>query len=347
MPDRLIRESWCSSESIDRLTPFEETVLARMIVNCDDFGRMDGRPSVLCSRLFVTRRSVEEQEVAAAVARLEEEGFLLRYEVEERPYIQMQGWGRHQRIRNQRSKYPAPLDPSQAAKGQMPPQVRRDAAAADPSPQAGRGQNTEEQAAAPSPQTHREATHLPQAAAEDVRLPRSAAEGSVLPAPADNCCQLPSIAAECGYNPIQSESESKSESKSESESLTGIQSESDDGLRERARENFLRFWKQYPKKAGKEEAFAAFMRSGAYGLDQQMLLDALREQRKSENWRKESGRFIPKPANWLMDGRWEERPLPACGGHDLSDIDCRTYEAEELARLIPDPTLPYREEEVR
>ena len=32
MPDRLIRESWCASETIDRLTPFEETVLARLIV---------------------------------------------------------------------------------------------------------------------------------------------------------------------------------------------------------------------------------------------------------------------------------------------------------------------------
>lgn len=118
MPDRLIRESWCASETIDRLTPFEETVFARMIVNCDDFGRMDGRASVVCSRLFVTRRSIREKTVMAAVKRLEEEGLILCYAVEGRPYIQMQGWGKHQRIRNQRSKFPAPPDPAQAQKGE-------------------------------------------------------------------------------------------------------------------------------------------------------------------------------------------------------------------------------------
>ena len=81
MPDRLIRESWCASETIDRLTPFEETVFARMIVNCDDFGRMDGRASVVCSRLFVTRRSIREKTVMAAVRRLEEEGQVLNFSV--------------------------------------------------------------------------------------------------------------------------------------------------------------------------------------------------------------------------------------------------------------------------
>ena len=70
MPDRLIRESWCASETIDRLTPFEETVLARLIVNCDDFGRMDGRVNVLCSRLFVTRRDVGAEQMRAAIAAL-------------------------------------------------------------------------------------------------------------------------------------------------------------------------------------------------------------------------------------------------------------------------------------
>lgn len=70
----------------------------------------------------------------AAVRRLEEEGLILCYEVEGRPYIQMQGWGKHQRIRNQRSKFPAPPDPEQAKKGEvtayeLPP--REQTAAAD------------------------------------------------------------------------------------------------------------------------------------------------------------------------------------------------------------------------
>ena len=117
MPDRLIRESWCASETIDRLTPFEETVLARLIVNCDDFGRMDGRVNVLCSRLFVTRRDVGAEQMRAAIAALEREGLVLRYAVAGKEYIQMRGWGEHQRIRTQRSKYPAPPDAAEASRG--------------------------------------------------------------------------------------------------------------------------------------------------------------------------------------------------------------------------------------
>ena len=117
MPDRLIRESWCASETIDRLTPFEETVLARLIVNCDDFGRMDGRANVLCSRLFVTRRDVGAEQMRAAIAALEREGLVLRYAVAGKEYIQMRGWGEHQRIRTQRSKYPAPPDAAEASRG--------------------------------------------------------------------------------------------------------------------------------------------------------------------------------------------------------------------------------------
>lgn len=117
MPDRLIRESWCASEKIDRLTPFEETVLARLIVNCDDFGRMDGRANVLCSRLFVTRRDVGPEQMRSAIAALEREGLVSRYAVAGREYIQMRGWGEHQRIRTQRSKYPAPPDAAEASRG--------------------------------------------------------------------------------------------------------------------------------------------------------------------------------------------------------------------------------------
>ena len=117
MPDRLIRESWCASEKIDRLTPFEETVLARLIVNCDDFGRMDGRANVLCSRLFVTRRDVGPEQMRSAIAALEREGLVSRYAVAGKEYIQMRGWGEHQRIRTQRSKYPAPPDAAEASRG--------------------------------------------------------------------------------------------------------------------------------------------------------------------------------------------------------------------------------------
>lgn len=110
MPDRLIRESWCSSSKIDRLTPFEETVFARLIVNCDDFGRIDGRIAVLRSKLFVIRQRMSLARIEAALQHLQEVGLIQCYTAEGAPYVQLIGWGDHQRIRAQRSRYPAPPD---------------------------------------------------------------------------------------------------------------------------------------------------------------------------------------------------------------------------------------------
>ena len=36
MPNRIIRESICTSDSIDKLSWFEEVLFYRLIVNCDD-----------------------------------------------------------------------------------------------------------------------------------------------------------------------------------------------------------------------------------------------------------------------------------------------------------------------
>ena len=43
MPNRIIKESICTSENIDQLSPFCETVFYRLIVNVDDYGRIDAR----------------------------------------------------------------------------------------------------------------------------------------------------------------------------------------------------------------------------------------------------------------------------------------------------------------
>ena len=50
MPNRIIKESICTSETLDKLNWFEEVFWYRLIVTCDDFGRMDARIPILKSR---------------------------------------------------------------------------------------------------------------------------------------------------------------------------------------------------------------------------------------------------------------------------------------------------------
>ena len=55
MPNRIIKESICTSDSINQLTPFQEVFFYRLLVNCDDYGRLDARPEVLASKLYPLR----------------------------------------------------------------------------------------------------------------------------------------------------------------------------------------------------------------------------------------------------------------------------------------------------
>lgn len=110
MPNRIIKESICTSDSIDGLSWFEEAFFYRLIVNCDDYGRFDGRPAVIKSRLFPLKDNVTAKSVEAAIQKLASVELVALYEFEGKPYLHLPTWDKHQQVRAQRSKYPAPED---------------------------------------------------------------------------------------------------------------------------------------------------------------------------------------------------------------------------------------------
>ena len=107
MPNRIIKESICTSDNIDQLTPFEETFFVRLIVNCDDFGRMDARVKILASRLFPLKE-VKPCQIMDAVKSLVKADLITVYEVNGKMYLQFNTWESHQQIRAKKSKYPSP-----------------------------------------------------------------------------------------------------------------------------------------------------------------------------------------------------------------------------------------------
>lgn len=108
MPNRIIKESICTSENIESLTPFQETVFVRLIVNCDDFGRYDARPKLLSSRLFPLR-DVPIQDMEEAIQALQNADLITVYYVDGHPYLFMNKWLNHQQKRSDKSKYPDPV----------------------------------------------------------------------------------------------------------------------------------------------------------------------------------------------------------------------------------------------
>ncbi|OEH86228.1 hypothetical protein BHU72_11880 [Desulfuribacillus stibiiarsenatis] len=109
MPNRILKESICTSDTIEELTLEEEIFFYRLIVTCDDYGRMDARPSILRARCFPLRIDrVKDYDVEFWLHKFHSVGLITLYQVEDRPYLQMKTWNDHQQIRAHKSKYPAP-----------------------------------------------------------------------------------------------------------------------------------------------------------------------------------------------------------------------------------------------
>ena len=108
MPNRIIKESICTSDTIDQMSWFEECFWHRLIVNCDDYGRFDARPAVLKSRLFPLKERITLKDVESALTKLAGIGCVVLYEYDGKPYLYLPTWEVHQTIRAKKSRYPAP-----------------------------------------------------------------------------------------------------------------------------------------------------------------------------------------------------------------------------------------------
>jgi len=72
---------------------------------------------------------------------------------------------------------------------------------------------------------------------------------------------------------------------------------------------FDEFWKAYPRREAKADAKKAFQKLAPNDLLLHIIHGALATQSKSEQWRKDGGKYIPLPASWLNGKRWEDEPI--------------------------------------
>jgi uncharacterized protein YdaU (DUF1376 family) len=70
---------------------------------------------------------------------------------------------------------------------------------------------------------------------------------------------------------------------------------------------FDAFWTAYPRKQAKGAAIKAFARLRADDALQADILAAIRRQADSDDWKRGGGKWIPYPATWLNDRRWEDQ----------------------------------------
>ena len=271
MPNRIIKESICTSDTLDTLSWFDEVVFYRLLVNCDDYGCFDARSAILKNRLFPLKEDgLSASTVLEAVNHLASVGLLTMYTVHGKPYLQMTTWKDHQRIRNSKRKYPWPEDADE--------------------------EEMEEENGG-----------------EDVEGDVICDDSQKLAA---SCGETPPPCARAESNPIQSESNPNPN--------PNPNPKTPDAVKPLSVCCFDEFWAAYPKKKSKGDAEKAWAKLKPNNKTFEKIMASIAKQKKSKDWKKDNGQFIPYPATWLRAKGWEDEISEADSGgssYDDNDLD--------------------------
>ncbi len=95
--------------------------------------------------------------------------------------------------------------------------------------------------------------------------------------------------------------------------------------------DFEKLWSAYPRKEGKQKARAAFEK---VDVSLNILLEAIERQKKSSQWSKDNGQFIPHLATWLNGKRWEDQVHTEVDRNEGRKLD--EDEIEAIRRMMQD-----------
>lgn len=72
---------------------------------------------------------------------------------------------------------------------------------------------------------------------------------------------------------------------------------------------FDKFWNAYPRKVKRLSTEKAFIKINPNEELLIIILNSIEKFKKTEEWKKENGKYIPHPASWLNDKRWEDEDV--------------------------------------
>lgn len=75
---------------------------------------------------------------------------------------------------------------------------------------------------------------------------------------------------------------------------------------------FEQFWRAYPKRIGKKKAYSAWKKA-TDRPEMAQVIRRIEESKRTEQWMKENGQFIPHPSTWINEGRWDDEPMLSNG----------------------------------
>lgn len=102
---------------------------------------------------------------------------------------------------------------------------------------------------------------------------------------------------------------------SSSSTSSFVSSEGGSGGKDEPQEDkdFAFFWEVYPRKIGKGAARKAWLKNKC-GARFDKIMETLQKFTACDQWKKDGGQFIPHPATWLNQERWDDEPTTDTAG---------------------------------
>ena len=326
MPNRIIKETICESAGLSECGVFANDLYKRLIVYADDYGRFNADTAIMRARLFPRDyETITEEDIVSALTELAGVGKVAFYTPEvfnqggkKGVYGVMPNWAEHQRVRDSKSRCPEPGDTTVndwylrrfISMDMRVDIIERDGfkcricgkfltSCKDAKRFVKLGQGLYHiDHVVPVVQGGRATMENLQLTCPECNLKRKKRFSfKEILAFAENpdaelCGNSPQLAATCGLNPIQSNPNPNPNHNPNPASAAERESA------------FEEFWKAYPKKVGKAEAKKAFAKIPKAAWPN--LVPAVEAQKKSKQWQKDDGQFIPNPSTWLNQGRWDD-----------------------------------------
>ena len=93
---------------------------------------------------------------------------------------------------------------------------------------------------------------------------------------------------------------------------------------------FEKFWNAYPNHKAKSKAAAAFDKFIKGKVDIDLIISAVEAQKNTDQWKRDNGQYIPYPATWINQRRWEDELPTSTKPNDANSRGDRTAEVEEM-----------------
>lgn len=95
---RTIKPELWTDQDLQLLSVEIRLLFIGLFSHADDEGRLEGHPSIIRSRIFPADSNVNNRKVDHWLHSLEQHGFIALYDHDERPFIQVCNWAKHQKV---------------------------------------------------------------------------------------------------------------------------------------------------------------------------------------------------------------------------------------------------------